>query len=327
MSLAVLTTDELGALSYWPLGSLGRATLPRDGTVNRTVLLKTPKGSYALRVCRKDKQLEQVQHECAVTQHVLQKGLPVLPPVPLPNGLPYLNFKQRFYLLFPAATGQQISRALLSQHHLCAMGKCLARLTLALADYPTTGIYRRTFQFDLNKTLEKLEHLEERIKAWPNSGGDERAALERVQKQRTFLQTQQPLVNFEQLHFQVSHGDFHDGNLFFKNNDISAIIDWDQLRVVPRYFELLRTTSFLLQELEPEQVRFFVQAFLEHYPANKNELEETVKLYTAEHAHNLWVLEAIYLEGNDRARAFLRGKFAETFRGFEEEWRRLEVNI
>jgi homoserine kinase type II len=206
------------------------------------------------------------------------------------------------------------------------MGKCLARLTLALADYPTTGIYRRTFQFEVDKTLAKLEQLEERVKTWPKSGDDERAALERVQKQRTFLQTQQPLVNFEQFHFQVSHGDFHDGNLFFKNNDISAIIDWDQLRVVPRYFELLRTTSFLLQALEPEQVRFFVQAFLEHYPANKNELEETVKLYTAERAHNLWVLEAIYLEGNDRARAFLRGKFAETFRGFEEEWRRLEVN-
>jgi hypothetical protein len=61
MSLDVLTSDELGALSYWPLGSL-EATLPRDGTVNRTVLLKTPKGSYALRVCRKDKELKQLQH-------------------------------------------------------------------------------------------------------------------------------------------------------------------------------------------------------------------------------------------------------------------------
>lgn len=327
MSLSVLTPDELEALSCWSIGELREAALPRDGSVNRTVLLETSTASYALRTCRKSKQVKDLQNECAMIQYVAQQGLPALAPVLLPNGLPYLNLNQQLYILFPKATGQQIARASLGAKQLQEMGKCLAQLTLALEHYPTRDIYRRTFEFNLTKTLARLEFLEGRIKDFPTPGLDEDAALGRIRQHRALLQTQEPSTKCEHLHFQVSHGDFHDGNIFFEDDKISAIIDWDQLRVAPRYFELLRTTSFLLQELEPNLVRSFARGFLENYPVDTGELGATIKLYTAERAHNVWLLETIYLEGNDKARVFLRGKFANSFTPFEEMWRRLEVKI
>jgi homoserine kinase type II len=327
MSLAVLTPDEIKALSHWSIGELKEAVLPRGGTVNRTVLLETSTGSYVLRVCRKNKQGKDLQLECEVINHVLKRGLPALSPLLLPDSLPYLNLNQQLYLLFPKATGRQIARTSLSAKQLGAMGEGLARLTLALEDYPTNGIFRRTFKFDVDNTLEKLKHLEKRIRHFLNPGQDEKAALERIHQQRAFLQMQKHPINFEHMNFQVSHGDFHDGNLFFEGDKISAIIDWDQLRIIPRYFELLRTTSFLLSELEPKLVRVFVQSFLDNYPADKDELGATIKLYTLERAHNLWTLETIYREGNNRARVFLHGKFAETFKPFEDEWERLELKV
>ncbi|MGL4608332.1 MAG: phosphotransferase enzyme family protein [Trueperaceae bacterium] len=325
MSYTILTAEELSALSYWSIGTVQRAELPRDGTVNQTVLLETSRGSYALRTCQPTKQIEAVEKEYEVLEYVVRQGLPAIAPIALPNGLPYLNFGGRLYLLFPKAKGQQIPRAFLEKAQLESMGKWLAKLTLALTHYPTDGIFKRNFQFDVVETLGKLERLEKHIQQLPRFGADEKAALKRIHEQRMVLQ-QTYSVHFEQLRFQVSHGDFHDGNLFFENDTISAIIDWDQLRVTPCYFELLRTTNYLLSELHPSIVSFFVRTFLENFPLDKTELGQTVQLCTLEQAHNVWTLESVYLEGNDRARAFLRGRFANTFTPFEALWQRLEIN-
>jgi Ser/Thr protein kinase RdoA (MazF antagonist) len=170
MSLSVLTSDELEALLYWSIGELEKAELPRDGSVNRTVLLETSTGSYALRTCRKTKQVKDLQKECVVIEYIVQQGLPALAPVLLHNGLPYLTLNHQLYILFPKAKGKQRARASLNAKQLRAIGECLAGLTVALADYPTDDIYRRTFQFDIDKTLEKLEHLEKHIEQFPNPG-------------------------------------------------------------------------------------------------------------------------------------------------------------
>lgn len=152
MSLAVLTPDELEALSHWSIGKPVKAELPRDGTVNRTVLLETSTGSYVLRRCKKDKQAKDLQQECAVINYVLERGLPALAPILLPEGLPYLTLKHRLFILFPKAKGQQIARASLNLKQLQAMGEYLARLTLALDDYPTEGIFRSP-SFDIEHII------------------------------------------------------------------------------------------------------------------------------------------------------------------------------
>jgi homoserine kinase type II len=327
MASAVLTENELEALSHWSVGSIAKAELAESGTINRTILLETITGLYALRVCRATKTTQAAQQECDVIKFVAQQGLPALAPIDLPNGEPFLILNHQHYLLFPKARGLQTARPLLKPWQLEKMGECLAHLTLALEDYSTRDIYRRSFVFDLSATLARLSELEQRIKTFPQFGPDEEAALERVYKQRAFLETHEPTANLENLHFQVSHGDFHDGNLFFENGEISAIIDWDQLRVVPRYFELLRTTHFLLSELKPSNVRRFVEAFIKHYPVDKKELSATIRLYSTERAYNLWLLETIYLEGNERARVFLRGRFADSFTPFKEIWQSLKVKI
>jgi homoserine kinase type II len=325
MSLAVLTHGEREALSHWSIGSLERAALPKDGSVNRTVLLETSKGSYALRVCRETKTTREIEQECEVIGFVTTFGLPALAPIHLPNGLPFLTVNHQHYLLFSKARGLQTPRNSLEPWQLQAMGTCLARLTLALTNYPTEGIYRRRFEFGVNKTQARLDELEQCVSHFPNPGLDEEAALTQIKQRRRFLETQEPTASLENLHFQVTHGDFHDANLFFDEGKVSGIIDWDQIRVAPRYFELLRCSHFLLSELEPAKVRIFVKAFMENYPVDGKELRATVKLYSTERAHNLWVLETIYLEGNDKARVFLRGKFADSFTPFEELWKRLEL--
>ena len=323
--MAILTDLELEALSYWTIGPILEAELATTGSVNRTILLETATKAYALRVCRPKKTKQVLQQECDVIDAVVASGLPALAPLHLSNGLPFLTLDNQHFLLFPKAEGLQTPRALLEPWQLWALGKCLADLTLTLENYPTRDIHQRTFQFDLETTLAKFDELEQRVKSFPNPGLDEKAALTQIKERRKFLETHKPSASLENLHFQVSHGDFQDTNVFFARDQISAIIDWDQVRVVPRYFELLRTTTFLLSELAPSTVSNFVKAFIENYPIDNSELKATVQLYTAEHAYNVWLLETIYLEGNDKARVFLRGKFAVFFTPFEKLWERLEL--
>jgi homoserine kinase type II len=327
MSLSILTPFELEALSHWNIGSILNAELAKTGSVNRTILLETSKGSCALRACRKTKTARDVQQECDVIRFVTTLGLPALAPLHLPDDLPFLTLQNRHFLLFPKAVGSQTPRVLLEPWQLQALGKCLADLTLALENYPTRDIHQRTFQFNLETTLARLDELERYVQSFPNPGLDEAAAITQIKGRRRFLETHKPIASLRGLHVQVTHGDFQDTNVFFANNQLSSIIDWDQIRVVPRYFELLRTTTFLLSELTTSTVRNFVRAFIENYPVDNNELNATVQLYSADHVYNLWLLETIYLEGNDKARVFLRGKFADSFTPFEEVWERLEVNL
>ena len=251
-------------------------------------------------------------------RYAAQAGLPVVLPMETLDSEAFAELDGSVFALFPKAEGWQVARCDLGDFELRALGEMLARLTLVLENCPDTKVFRRSFSASTNETLAALERLESYIRTLPETK-TEAAVLKHLASRQHYLQTEQPRLLTENLNFQVSHGDFHDENVFFGAEGVCAIIDWDQVRVVPRYFELLRTTHFLSERLEPREVAVFVQAFLDAYPADITELAATVELYTAERAHNLWVFEAVYFEGDERVRSFLPNANP-AFIPFEHTW-------
>ncbi|WP_201363337.1 phosphotransferase [Dictyobacter formicarum] len=98
---------------------------------------------------------------------------------------------------------------------------------------------------------------------------------------------------------------YQNTNLFFEDGQISAVIDWDQSYVAPRAWEVVRTLHYVCK-LDGPLCRIFLTAYRDVLPLPPEELDLAAAVYGWMRGHDLWHYEAIYLEGNQRVRAFLQ---------------------
>lgn len=297
------------AIVTWQIGQIKALTPIAHGTVNRTLAVETKSGQFVLRAYRHTSRLP-IKREHEVIKFVGQRGIPVLNPIPLPDGSTIHELNGCFYALFPFAPGTQIDRDALGRDEAVAIGHCLAELHRALEYFPHEQAARRMFKARNETTLEQVAQIEQAIAALPERGDDERHTLATLDGMRQYiLRTAPPDVPIDVLPLQLIHGDFQERNLFFENNTISAIIDWDQTYLAPRGWEVLRAMHFVWN-FDPTPCRAFLEAYQATWPLARAELEHAARWYAFSRGHNLWVYQATYLEGNSRTRQFIS-------RGFE----------
>ncbi|GHO51396.1 phosphotransferase enzyme family protein [Ktedonospora formicarum] len=292
----------------WKLSPILSTWTPATGTIHRTLLLKTSNGNYALRAYRYTSDEHwRILCEHALTTYVKTHGLPALTPLPLANGESILEHGGCFYALFPFAPGYQIARGDLTLHEGMLMGRFLGQLHQILSDYPHDRVPHRSFSIDLTTTLTTMEVIETAIRSQSHKSDEDRQALSRLAERRAYLATA-PSINMEDLSSleqQVIHGDYQETNLFFEDGQVSAVIDWDQSYVAPRAWEVVRTLHYVYK-LEGNACNAFLDAYRCIFPLTSTELEVAASAYGWMRAHDLWHYKAIYLEGNQRVRAFLQ---------------------
>ena len=319
----LVSAADLAALSSWRLGPVLGAAIPATGTVNRTVLVQTASGAYALRACRRPDRAR-VEWEHQAIGWASARGIPVCPPIPLPGGGTVACLDGRLFALFPSAKGQQVARADLQEMEIAAAGRCLARVHLAFAGFPIAQARHKVFSFDTAGTLESLAKIQAAIKARAMQTDADRAAMHHLAGRREWLQERAALDGptrrrFEALPLQVVHGDFQESNLFFDGGEVSTVIDWDQCGVASRAWEVLRALHLMLN-LAPKQCHLFLTSYRDLCPLPEAELLEAAGGYGVLADQNLWVYEALYLEGDDRVRPFLTSG---GFVPFAARWRDL----
>lgn len=307
---AGLTAGRLALLDAWGLGPVISAAAPAAGTVNETLLLATPTGDYALRAYR-HRDRAPVAREHAVIAYVRARGLPAVAPLTLPTGDTILERDGRCYALFPHAPGRQLDQPDLGPAEATAMGAFLGLLHRALADFPPGRVPRRQFAFDRAATLAGSARLTDAIGRRPDRDAVDDDALAWLAGQRAWVARGPATAraDFAPLPEQVIHGDYQQTNLFFQGGWVSAIIDWDQTYVAPRAWEVVRALH-LVFALAPDPCRRFVAAYRAVLPLPTPDLDRTAASYALKVAHDLWLFEALYLQGNDRVRPFIpRGGF------------------
>lgn len=312
-SIPILSAEDHAVLSAWRLGSIVHASVPMTGTVNRTVLVQTATRAYAFRAyLRPDR--GRVQWEHTVIALAGAGGIPVCRPLPLPDGGKFVERDGRFFGLFPLAAGQQIQRDNLGMAEVAAAGRCLAHIHRTLADFPAEQARPKTLTFDTPETLALIPRLEAAIRARETQTELDQAALQQLTGRRHWLECAaagdaQMQIRLAALPQQVVHGDFQETNLFFAGNEVSAVIDWDQSGLAPRAWEVMRVLDLMLQSA-PEPCRVFLSAYRSLMALPDEELDEAAVCYGVLADRNLWVYEAVYLDGNDRVRQFLApGRF------------------
>jgi homoserine kinase type II len=296
---------DLELLDAWAIGPVVAARAPDSGTINRTLLVDTARGSYALRAYR-HRDRAPVEREHAVIAYACAHGLPAVAPLPLPGGATILQRAERFYALFPRAPGRQIGRAELRPAEIAAIGGCLAVLHRELCDYPADRVARRSFAVERDAVLAQIAGLEQTIRARPHVDDFDRRALLALAERRVWIEragATKP-ADLTALDQQLIHGDYQETNLFFERGAVSAIIDWDQTYLAPRAWEIARTLH-LIWNFASDPCRVFLAAYRAELPLADADLDIAATYYGWFRAHDLWIYNTIYDEGDDRKRPFV----------------------
>jgi homoserine kinase type II len=316
--------DEAGVAGAWGVGAVLTAALPATGTVNRTLLLTTARGRFALRAYR-HRERAPVDREHALIAHAAARGVPAVAPVPLLGGGTVLEQDGRCFALFPWAAGRQVGRAAVGAVEAAAMGAALARLHLALRDFPTAGLPRRGEIPDRADTLARMARLEGVIRAGAAHDPLAAIALERLAGQRGHLARLPagragagPAATQPE---QALHGDYQDANLFFAGGRVSAIVDWDQPGLGPPAGEIVRTLQMVFG-YDPVRCRRFLDAYRAVRPLPLEDVDAAVAVRDVLEAHGLWVLETLYLAGDRRVARFLQEPDTVPFVPVAERWAR-----
>jgi homoserine kinase type II len=316
---AELSTLEIS--SAWNLPPIISTRTPPTGTIHQITLLSSNEGSYVLRAYRyAQKDRSRIVTEHALASYVQAHGLPAVAPLSLPSGETILEREGRFYALYPFAEGQQIARSqVISPKIIAAMGRCLGELHQLLASYPSEQVRRQSFVVDQIATVSKIGRLEAAISEKPDFDAFDQDILTMLTQRRTWL-TAAHAIDLEvlsSLEQQVLHGDYQESNLFFADQRVSAIIDWDQAYVAPRCWEIIRTLHYVFGM--DERCQTFLKAYREVFPLPFKDLDSTAQAYGWVQANNLWAYTSYYLDHNDRVRHLLQTSFTP----FEAMWAEL----
>jgi Ser/Thr protein kinase RdoA (MazF antagonist) len=264
---------------------------------------------------------ERIQWEHKIIQHAGAVGIPTPLPIPTDTGAFCLDWNGDHYALFPWIAGEQIEREELSSAHARAMGQFLADMEQRLTAFPLPDAPCQKMvaleEGSRDKAAAEVEKLLEVIHALPHHGAHGTLALSYLQGQQQWLRS--PSRGFSSGHeynLRLIHGDFQNSNLFFSAGSVSAIIDWERARVAPAGWDMVRACH-LMFELDPILCRPFLEGYQSVASVDASELSSTAALYGEEQDRCTWLLRVIFLEGNERAKRFLKHG---QFRPFAEKW-------
>ncbi|MBC8161565.1 MAG: phosphotransferase, partial [Roseiflexaceae bacterium] len=299
--MVALSPTDLRAAAAWQLGDIHAITPIPVGALNRSFVIDAASGRYVLRGYRYTER-SPIEHEHDLIAFAHQRGVPTLMPVALPSGETLAVCDGLFYALFPFASGEQRVRGMLGAADAAAMGRCVGKIHQALRDFPHDRARQLKLQVSNAATTAMMDCIQQAINIHATGGDDEANTIEIMQGMRAYIErTPPPDQSIDTLPHQMLHGDYHERNIFFDQGEVSAVIDWEQALFAPRGWELLRTLVFVWDLALAESVAF-LEAYQQVYPLPLTELDLAARWFAWSRGHNLWVYQAVYLEGNQRAR-------------------------
>ncbi len=289
----------------WPVGSVGSVTPLGGGSVNAAYRVQAQAGVFHLRVYR-DPRLDRARREHAAVGVARAAGIPTPRVLPTHSGDTVTDLNGHWAALFEVAPGAPIPRATLTSTHAAALGAFLADLHARLprrVDFPVSVLGPPA---SAGATRQELRQVEAAIQALPHPDTVDSWALARTRERLAHLHSapdDTPVA--DHLPRRFLHGDYHDGNVFFLGERPAAIIDWEQPRLAPRAWEIVRALHFCFA-LDTVLGTAFLRAYRAHQLLAADELRAGAELYGALQERNVWTYRSVYLEGNPAPRAFIR---------------------
>jgi Ser/Thr protein kinase RdoA (MazF antagonist) len=218
---------------------LGRMTShsPLPGTRNRNFKVIVGGSSWVLRQRYKGYSKEQrIRFDHAAARFLAQQRVPVLPPLPTPDGKGYVRVEGSVWEAYRFVEGRPLSEG--NKEDLTALGVALARFHRVGADFPLRlsklaprgetdpGLLRKLADHIAEETAEAV------------------SALAPYRDWMALALQELPDTCFGPLPHTLNHGDIQPANLFMKKGRINAFLDLDWCLWQPRIYDLAYALLF-----------------------------------------------------------------------------------
>jgi homoserine kinase type II len=224
---------------------------------------------------------------------------------------------ERRWALFPWMPGGTVQRGSLSAAQVRALGAMHGRTQALLATHPDSAGATMIMRWDKQQSLGLLARLvtvatEKGIPDWIIDG----IALQRRLLEAADVWTPD---RYAALPCQLLHGDFHDQQVLFAGDTVTAVVDWEIWHADPRAWELVRSLAFSLLLLPP-RLEDYLAGYREHVRLSEDEVRLALRLWFQSRLVGLWAWWAYLMDDNKRVEAFFPEMIAELSRVTDERW-------
>jgi len=229
--------------AVYGLGSLRAARYLPLGLINRNWRVDTAAGAYAVKELR-DPIATGVHEQHRTVKLLIGRGVPVPQPLERAGGDPVCALDGAEFTVSVWAPGHHLGGKAMSLAQATAFGDLLGVIHVALTDVLGPGVPGPGIPVaDPGQALTYVELLIEAIGRKPEKDEIDEVALANLTLRRKLLTDpamSAPAARDLGPHGYI-HGDFHHNNVLWDEGEISAVVDWDRIRVHSLASELIRT--------------------------------------------------------------------------------------
>jgi homoserine kinase type II len=267
--------------------------------MNRNWRLDTAEGSFALKELL-DLDAPRARRNLAVLAPLAETGLPIPVPVSGPGGDPVVEIEDRAFYLFPWIAGTRITGLDLTANQIEDLGALLGRVHSQLNE-PSIGLpsgeagpskVRST-----SEAFDQAERFEAVIAGRPNRDAFDERAAELLRRRLLLLDAHsgsRPSATLPQVPTGWIHGDFHSTNLLWSDGRVSAVLDWDRLRVQPFGEEVVRAALLHFKaddgHLDLQRIAAFIASYRGVIPISADALADALHRLWWHHLTSFWIL-------------------------------------
>lgn len=253
-------------LSRYSIGSIDNISDYRKGSRRAAkMIIHTSSGKYLLkrRAFGRD-DYSQVIFAHAVQKRLAQHRFPVAGLVQTRNEETLVKHEDRIYELFGFIHGKRFDK---SNPAAAESGRILAHFHDILLDFPEEPSVKKMLYHQKRKVLSVISELNDALtKAEPDSqlegiGNTLEFLLDQYKKSHAIIES----AGFSSLSKCIVHGDWHPGNMLYKDGEIIAVLDFDSLRWSPRVTDIANgALQFSMRMGDVEDVDQWPETFRGH---------------------------------------------------------------
>jgi Ser/Thr protein kinase RdoA (MazF antagonist) len=299
----------------------------RKGYLTTKFIIGNDKKKYFLKGYRDP--VLRVKNTHKAKEFFSNNGIPVILPIQNKNEKTFFVHNGEVYSVFPYIEGEQFEKFKVPEIALREAGKMLAKLHLLSKDRMPIGIRKRKFIVDKEKSISRVKKIIDLIDKKKSKTTFDKASLARLKLKLDLIQNNRIKVATRKLGKRhIIHADYHEANIFFKNNKIIYVFDWEMVSCAPRVMEIARSVDFFCfnGNFKPKNfsmAKTYLSAYNNIYPINKEELFYGLHAWCYNRLHSVWSSEEYYLKNKKLSAGFIKREI----RTIEYYYRNLEEFI
>jgi homoserine kinase type II len=250
--------DELKrVLNFYNLGELERAFRVEQGVVNENWIVETIQGRYFFKKRHPElRNADLIRAQHGLIKHLRRSGFPTPDIIPTRRNETLLILDGEFYEIQELIVGKPYQQN--NSAHLIAAANALGFYHAHVQSFMSQDLCSVGRLYCPTVLTSNLLFLSEDSELCQGPVVD---LVEALASHAADLSSR--LSSFKQLPHLVIHGDYHAGNLIFKNDCIVGLVDFDKARYQPRIVELAEALIYFASPINGEMEHLAYSGVLE----------------------------------------------------------------